>query len=89
MQSVEIEYATAPLYDEFFCVYGRAMFAWQEVETALSMSTRCATGRRAMPFESTPQAGFRQSTHAFGRSHPSVAWSAPIGRGMLFTPVQA
>jgi len=37
MQSGEIEHPTNSnsMYDEFFRAYGSAMFAWQEVETAL------------------------------------------------------
>lgn len=35
MQSGDIEHLPDPSYDEFFRAYGSAMFAWQEVETAL------------------------------------------------------
>jgi len=35
MQSGEIKYPTEPSYNDFFRAYGSAMFAWQEVETAL------------------------------------------------------
>lgn len=35
MQNGEIEHPNNSIHDEFFLAYGSAMFAWQEVETAL------------------------------------------------------
>lgn len=49
MQSGETERPTNSMHDEFFRAYGSAMFAWQEVETALFRlyhSMRVLSGQR-------------------------------------------